>query len=577
MKKIIKNFIVAALAAMTLASCQKTAPIEALALADGESTQIDVPALGMTKTIKFLGSRDITATFLKEMSWASANVVGHTVVLTVKTTTAQSARKVDLQVSDGVDVIILNVNQAAGTFDFEPEESYELDFEEGGSIDIPCVTAFGMELTSSATWLKAEYLEAQNIVRLSAGPATESREATVSYVSGNYNGEIVVSQNEKVQAELTVFLSDEKASAGYTKENSVWFTLKGKKIASGAVVLAPTSAFESYGDEYFEDLLLTDEDFAFDADDIKKINSDQGYTGGFINLVPGTDYTVLALASNGKVNGFFKGSVTTEGEVPDAINLTYGIDDIETKTPYADYLGNYAYTADLHWYSSKQSAYVHTGAGYNFGSIDVESRPDVTAEFTTGTETFKAVAFEGLFKNPIDMLYYLEFAEGSTDMKFAYDEKLGILYTYGFDEGESTIVSNNGDTSSYGANAFVVEDPESGNGYFANFQLIAGFTSDGALTVVNIDSEYQELQLWASDSEGYMGLFGLSDIILTKGSPVGKTVKAPASKTSFEKFLSMKKNMPKTYMESNKAYYERVCKALHAEKAKAAAVAARAF
>lgn len=552
MKKIFTLFAAAVVALVSFSACDPTQVEETVVLSYEGDFNLAVGVNGGTFALTVKSSAPITVTAESRKTWLTVTTEGNTLTFVVTENNQENARKATVIVTNGVDdPLEFVVSQEGAVYQFAPESVYSYGVEDVIDLTIPCKTNYEFTISSSESWLSVSYDAEAEAVKLSAAAATEDREAEVTYQAGPYNGHFTVKQANVVTGTIDVYVTDYNAS--YTKENSVFFEIYGHHVTKGAVVLSTTAYLESEGEEYYQDLLRTEERFAFDAEDIEDINSEDGYFSGFIELTPGTEYFVMAWLANDSSEIFLTGTVSTEGSTPDPINASYSFDDLAEGTSYDAYIGSYSLNAVFHWYSSSRGGYVYSNPVDVEGGVNVKSVPDVTLELNDGTtQQFQALEFDGLYKNTLSTLYLASATATAKDIRFFYYPNYGFLQTYGFDEGDFTFEFDSEPGVVYGGESMVVVD-NSGNGYYSLGALVAGFASDGNLTVVNIDPEFTELQLWGIDPEdgGYFGLYGLSDIIMTPAQSVSapKHVKANGN-SMIERLAIANANTPVNYMES---------------------------
>lgn len=106
-----------------------------------------------------------------------------------------------------------------------------------------------------------------------------------------------------------VFLSDEYASEGYTKANSVWFTWQGIDVISVEYAMFEAAQVADYSNEEVYELV---DFYALESEFLAEVNG-EGIISFFEGCDPNTEYALIAFATH--VSGEMvnvRGTVTTE-------------------------------------------------------------------------------------------------------------------------------------------------------------------------------------------------------------------------------------------------------------------------
>ena len=394
MKKVFKLFL--AVVAMTAAavSCTKeTTPLSY----DGD-TVLKFGPMGETKVITVKSDNEINVT--SSAKWAKVSNLKNDVTIEVSIVPDESSRKATVTVSNGVDTPIeFEVRQEGAIFDFDPKDEYTLSLD-GGTIEIPYTTNLDFSISSSEKWLKVT--KGEDKVVLTVEPATEAHQAVVSYEAGNNAGEFTVKQFNPVEISVEAYLKE--WSSSFNKKNTVSFTVKGVGVTAGALTVVTTDIFGMYTEDEWAAKLAVDEVNALDADDIKDINSAEGYSNGYGGQKDGTEYYVVVYATNGSDSKLVYDNVTTEKD-EDPLSRAYSVDEIggfETKDAI---YGTYDFYANVHVNAGKQG----------WGSITRPTKLGTITISDGGSEEYQGKTYEyvkvsGFYKPFVN---YIKAAGGS--------------------------------------------------------------------------------------------------------------------------------------------------------------------
>lgn len=395
-----------------------------------------------------------------------------------------------------------------------------LSVEFGQDIALVKLAAFDGELTSSAAAEKGQLMadgdsSIEGIISLtSKSDVYYTFEKTGLYtvvaaafdIAGNLQTTDYVTfgflaegdDGKRVDLSMGLIRSDKYASEGLTSENSLEIYINGKNIQRLHVGLYEMEEWQRDS----VSILKKMRESKMTAEYLEKVNGEglslkQGY------LIPGTEYVLVAEASNGYREKKLVVSEWTGGKW-DARLATYGLDDVNVDLAKQS---REAYTGLYHNYAIAANKYSRE----YLGDVTIDVSDSYTDESDTGSR-FPCVTISGLFPNcvknfglpddSVDFFFYNGFL-------FNYKQRFSEYYYEGLYVFPSLLLLGT-DGGAYGAYA----------------GLMGGFVQDGYLAIVDsgeysaYDLAFEGMLILAFSDENKTNAMGLieltTDILLVR-------------------------------------------------------------
>lgn len=287
-----------------------------------------------------------------------------------------------------------------------------------------------------------------------------------------------------VEINCGVIVSDKYAPEGFTSENSLEFYIYGSDIKSASFGLYRKKDF----DEKYESVIAEVRNYGASEEELEAING-SGLTDIFIRLNSGMEYVLVVCASNGYEEKIVYADAKLGGEI-NPIQMTYELDMLRPATSKADYCREWAF-----W-----SGTPDTNGRYPVGPVTITDAG--TETFTVENEDgskeeveFEMLAVKGFYKPVVDEGYISD-----DTMKWQYYE--GAIVPLHGHVGEFV---SGGET----LNLEMISFFTSGNGGYADGAVCGAFTDEGNVAFVDMETgnydsegEYWFTALGVFDAKG---------------------------------------------------------------------------
>lgn len=401
-----------------------------------------------------------------------------------------------------------------------------------GTIESKTVTAAELEAASNVLNVSFEETGVYTVVAVTCD--AEGKAQSSAYVSFSY-----VAANDEVPVVLTVGLgsADKYVPAGVSTDTALEFWAYGKDLESVKLGFFTAVDLEENAEACVEQLLAAD---PVEAETLEEINAD-GFVSVVDELNPGTQYYLLAYASNGYESDLFisEGVYTTGDPLP--VYMNFSMADLkENLLPASSvgYFGTYNYYArpsDEEWNLSALRKYI--------GQVTISDSPysDLPAD-DYGIVT-EYVNVKGIFGAAAD---YFGFDDTMTMECYG-----GVLYQLPAYYGPST---NGG----YYFGVMYATKAGSLYGHNNQYTMLGGFVEDGYVAFVDATGSYgfNGWYLMAFQDEACSQKVGgvdyLADILLVDPAKDNNGL-APAPQTSSVQLKKISNTLamgPTNYVET---------------------------
>ena len=159
-----------------------------------------------------------------------------------------------------------------------------------------------------------------------------------------------------IVAELVSTKKYERTEEDLSSDNYLEYSLFGSDLVDVKVGLFPSMKFNATPADYLKAVMEDEEEeYTVDAKILEQING-EGYTDLFVDLNPGTEYTLLVIASNGYEQAFKLATATTTGDpLPIYMDFDYTyLDDDLCPATSAGFEGTYDFFAKVNDNAARQ-------------------------------------------------------------------------------------------------------------------------------------------------------------------------------------------------------------------------------
>lgn len=256
-----------------------------------------------------------------------------------------------------------------------------------------------------------------------------------------------------------LIVSDRYTPEGYTSENSIEFYIYGQDITTAGFGLFRKTDWEADMRGSLNTVMTKG---LINEEGVALING-EGLSDIYVNLMAGTEYTLVVYASNGFEQTFVTAEAKTEG-VADPLQNIYTMNDLWTAESKEDYYGEWGY-----YYSNPE----YGNTRYDMGTpVKVEDGGYETSE---EGDVYEYVNISGLFQPAVD--------QGIIESDLTtFEYYMGALVSLGNVYGE-LLVDVVGDGSTQ--NAAMVSFFNSGAGGIVGGALIGAYTDFGDVAFVD--------------------------------------------------------------------------------------------